>query len=51
MIPRNRTTKPGATVIESDTVAYRLLRARDSMTGKVEGDKEFGFYLVGKGKS
>lgn len=51
MIPRNGTTKPGAAVIRSDIAAYQLLRARDSTTGKVEGDKEFGFYLVGKGKS
>lgn len=51
MIPRNRTTKPGAAAIRSDTAAYHLLRGRDSKTGKVGGDKEFGFYLVGKGKS
>lgn len=51
MIPRNRTTKPGAAGGRSDAAAYHLLRERDSKTGMVEGDKEFGFYLIGKGKS
>lgn len=43
--------KLGATAIGSDTVAWLLLKGKESETGKVEDGKECTFYLVGKGES